>query len=82
MKGNQYLAIRNDARSFIEIDLRSGLPKDDLVSAIKDLQQRYNDLLQTDPQLNEPSAYKSAKRGIKAGAASYTNDPLWQELDD
>ena len=82
VKGNQFLALRNDARTFLEIDLRAGSPKDQLLGAIKDLRRRYNDLLQTDPQLNAPSAYTSAKRGIEAGEASYTKDPLWQELGD
>ena len=81
-KGNQYLAIRNDARAFLEIDVRAGLPKDQLVNSIKDLRRRYNDLLQADPQLSEPDAFEKARRGIEAGETSYKDDPLWQELAD
>jgi hypothetical protein len=82
LKGNQYLALRSDAQTFLEIDLRAGFPKNQLVNAMKDLRRRYNDLIQTDPQLTDPGAYASAKRGIEAGEANYTNDPLWQELGD
>ena len=82
VKGNQYLAIRNDARTFLEIDLKAGLPQAELVSTSKELRRRYNDLKQTDPQLIPRGDYESAKRNIEAGESSYTNDPLWQELGD
>jgi len=82
MKGNQYLAIRNDARTFLEIDLNAGLSQDELISTSKELRRRYNELKQADPQLIPRGDYEVAKRNIEAGESSYTNDPLWQEFDD
>lgn len=82
VKGNQFLAIRNDARTFLEIDLCTGQPQDELVSNSKELRRRYNELKQTDPQLIPRGDYEAAKRNIDAGESSYTTDPLWQELGD
>jgi hypothetical protein len=82
VKGNQYLAIRNDARTFLEVDLHAGLPQEELVSASKELRRRYNELKQTDPQLIPRGDYEAAKRNVEVGESSYTNDPLWQELGD
>jgi hypothetical protein len=82
VKGNQYLTIRSDARMFLVVDLRSGLPQEKLVSALKDLRRRYNELIQTDPQLIAAGSYKVAQRGVKAGEASYKDDPVLQELSE
>ncbi len=82
VKGNQYLAIRSEARSFFEIDLHADIPTDELRSNIKELRRRYNELKQTDPQLISRGDYEAAKRNIEAGESSYTDDPLWKELSD
>ncbi len=82
VKGNQYLAIRSEARIFIEIDLHADISTDELISNIKDLRRQYNELKQTDPQLISRGDYESVKRNIEAGESNYTNDPLWKELDD
>lgn len=82
LKGNQYLVIRNDARMFVEVDLRAGQPALKLIHCIKKLRRRYNELKQTDPQMVPRGDYEAARRNIEAGESSYTNDPLWQELGD
>ena len=80
IKGNQYLAIRNLVRIFIEIDLHSNSSSEELIGRIKHLRNQYDELQKTDPQLISRADYKKAKKNIETGESNYTNDPLWKEL--
>lgn len=81
VKGNRYIAIRNEARFFITIDLRSAAADGELVARLRDLEKNYSDLSVVAPHVIEEKQYAAAQRGIQAGEASYENDPLWKELE-
>ena len=82
LKGNKYIRLRNAARRFANIDVRSTLPTDELRARLEDLRTQYADLTETPPLDIPPWAYAETKQRIDAGEASYTNDPLWKELGD
>jgi hypothetical protein len=71
--GDQYLALRNDARLFREIELLAPEDGQPLTDKIKALSQRRNELNQGSPEI--PSkAFERAKIGIANGEASYRAD--------
>jgi hypothetical protein len=74
LKGNRIISLRNDARLFLEIELRSDRAPEELSARLRDLRQRYADLNETAP-LNVPRfAYLRAKRNIEAGESTYAED--------
>jgi len=79
-KGASYLALRNDARSFRDLDVRSpDLSLDQLRNRLHALQQRRN-ALNGQPPLHIPtSAFKKAQASIAAGESDYRNDKLWED---
>lgn len=82
LKGNKYIRLRNAARRFANIDLRSALTTDELRAKLEELRTQYADITES-PPLDIPRwAYEDAKNRIDAGEASYTNDPLWKEFGD
>lgn len=70
--GDQYLALKNDARVFREIEL---LIQDGESHAdkIKTLSQRRNELNQGSPEIPR-KAFEKAKNGIASGEADYKTD--------
>lgn len=82
LKGNRFIALRNDARLFVEIDIRSALSTDELAKRIKSLRKQYADLNETLPLHIPRTDYETAKKNIAAGESSYLNDPIWKELGD
>lgn len=71
--GDQFLALRNDARVFREIEL---IEQDDTRSApdkLKALCQRRNELNQGSPDVPR-KAFEQAKQGIVEGEATYKAD--------
>jgi hypothetical protein len=80
LMGNRYLSVRNAARLFREIDLRSRLTPEELTLRLRDLRERCDALNETPPQRIPRWAYERAKRRIAAGEAGYEDDPLWKEL--
>lgn len=81
-KGNGFIAIRNQARLFKELDLRSGKSPDQRGDRLKRLRAEYDKLNQTPPLQIPRWAYEKARANIAAGESSYTNDPLWTEMED
>jgi hypothetical protein len=80
LKGNRFIDLRNDARLFRELDLRSDMTVDELSARIRVLRKRYADL-NAAPPLQIPSRdYQAAKRSIHVGESSYEDDPVWKEL--
>jgi hypothetical protein len=79
-KGAGYLALRNDARSFRDLDVRApDLTIDQLRNRLHALQQRRN-ALNGQPPLRIPAkAYAKARASITAGESDYRNDPLWED---
>ena len=71
--GNQYLALRNDARMYREIDLAE--PIDDVKKSerLRSMAQRRTDLNASAPTTGD-RAFKKARRGIEEGQASYLAD--------
>lgn len=80
VKGNRYITLRNEARFFREIDLRSDANTKELASRLRELRDRYNDVIETPPRVISRRAYNQARKNIAAGESSYENDPLWKEL--
>jgi hypothetical protein len=80
LKGNRFIALRNDARLFLELDLRTTMAADKLSNQIRDLRKRYADLNETPPLHIPRQDYEAAKQSIEAGESSYENDPIWKEL--
>lgn len=71
--GDQYLALRNDARLFREIELLAPEDGQPLTDKIKALSQRRNELNQGSPEIPR-KAFERAKDGIANGEASYKAD--------
>lgn len=79
LKGNRYIGLRNEARLFREVELRTINEPADLAARLRDLRERYNALSESEPQIPR-WAYESAKKGIAQGEADYEDDPLWGRL--
>lgn len=69
---SQFLALRNDARFFREIDLLQ-IPASDLASKLQLLSSRRNELNQKSPGIPR-RAFLAARRGIEEGEASHKAD--------
>ncbi len=71
--GDQYLALRNDARLFREIELLAPEDGQPLTDKIKALSQRRNELNQGSPEIPR-RAFEQARKGIAEGETSYRAD--------
>lgn len=71
--GNQYLAVRNDARMFREIDLLEQIDEAKKSERLRRLAQRRNDLNSSAPTTPR-WAFERARAGIEQGEASYKVD--------
>lgn len=71
--GDQYLALRNDARLFCEVELLE--PEDTCTHAdkIRILADRRNELNQSSPEIPR-RAFESARKGIDEGETRYRTD--------
>jgi hypothetical protein len=77
-KGAQLVALRNEARRFMRLDLKAGLSDDALLDRVRSIAERYDDL-RAAPPVHLPSwTYGDVKRQIEAGNYDYENDPMWQ----
>jgi hypothetical protein len=79
LKGDRFISLANDARTFQQLDLRSSLSDDALRDRCDHLSKRRNELRESPPRHLPAWAYKKAKDGIAAGESDYENDPLWLE---
>lgn len=71
--GNQYLALRNDARIFREIELLDEIDGDTASEKLKKLAQRRNELNSTAPPIHR-AAFEQTRKGIADGEADYKID--------
>lgn len=71
--GNRYLALRNDAGTFLRIDSRSEHSDEELVAMLKHLARRRNRLNQSSPSIPR-RAFLLARKGIEAGETKYQVD--------
>jgi len=71
--GDQYLALRNDARLFREIEMLVPDEGQPLTDKIKALSQRRNELNQGSPEIPR-QAFEQARKGIEEGEAGYKAD--------
>lgn len=78
-KGNSIIAVRNDARRFMNIDLQSSASTDALVDRARLLGSRYDTLRAQEPLQLPPDAHGIVKQAIARGDYDYENDPLWQD---
>jgi len=78
-KGAGYLALRNDARLFRDVDLRSSKSIEDLMSQLHNLAARRNALNGQPPLVIPKWAFKGAQKSIAAGESDYRKDSLWEE---
>ncbi|MDQ2934960.1 MAG: SLATT domain-containing protein [Chloroflexota bacterium] len=78
-KGAQCIAIRNEARRIMNIDLNSDLSIDALTDRVRLLGSRYDALRAQEPLQLPGWAYPRVKADIEAGRYGYDNDPLWEE---
>jgi hypothetical protein len=69
----QFLALRNDARFFREIDLLCADRFDQLPEKLKTLSARRNELNQKSPRIPR-AAFEAARKGIEEGEASHRVD--------
>lgn len=79
LKGNRFIALRNDARIFQQIDLRSGQSVDDHISRIKELRKRYSDLNEAPPLVIQRRDYLKARNSIESGESEYQVDARQKE---
>lgn len=71
--GDQYLALRNDARLFREIELLAPEDGQSNTDKIKALSQRRNELNQGSPEIPR-RAFEQARNGITEGETCYKTD--------
>ncbi len=82
LKGNRFIAIRNQARMYQQIDLRSSQTDEELSAEIKRIRSEYDKLNETPPLQIPRWAYERARKNITDGESNYENDPVWAELGD
>ncbi|MEP7378166.1 MAG: SLATT domain-containing protein [Chloroflexota bacterium] len=80
-KGAQLIALRNEARRFMEIDMKSTLSTDALTDRVRSMSERYDRLRASEPVHLPPWTYPKAKAQIDAGNYDYESDPLWRQQD-
>ena len=73
LAGNQYLALRNDARIFRTVEAAASMPESELKVLLQKLAERRNDLNTASPQIST-WAFKTAREGIESGEAEYAID--------
>lgn len=71
--GNQYLALRNDARMFREIDLAEAIDDSKKSERLRRLAQRRNDLNSSAPSTSR-WAFEKTRQGIAEGETTYRID--------
>lgn len=77
-KGVQLIALRNEARRFMNLDLNTALSDDALLDRVRSIGERYDELRATQP-VNLPEwAYVRVKQQIDAGNYDYESDRLWR----
>jgi predicted Kef-type K+ transport protein len=80
-KGAACIAIRNEARRFMNIDLRSGASLDALADQVRLLGEKYDSLRAQEPLHLAEWTYPKVKAQIEAGNYDYENDRLWQSRE-
>lgn len=78
VKGAACIAIRNDARRFMNLDLASTAGLDALTDRVRILGQKYDGLRGQEPLHLAEWTYPKVKAQIEAGNYEYENDRLWQ----
>ena len=76
-KGAECIALRNEARRFMNIDLKSQLSLDTLTDRAKTIAKRYDVLRGKEPTGLPGWTYERVKKEIAAGNYNYEDDPLW-----
>ena len=71
--GDQYLALRNDARVFREIKLRYACDAQTALSGMDEFTKRRNELNQASPPFSRAD-FEKARKGIEEGEALYAVD--------
>lgn len=71
--GDQYLALRNDARVFREIFLQKEIPEAAALESLQGLTTRRNELNQASALFSDGD-FKKAKTGVDAGQATHAVD--------
>lgn len=71
--GTRFNRVRNRARRFREIELKSGRPVSELIERLHHISDQRDDLNESSPAIPR-SAFRRAKRGIEAGEATYSVD--------
>lgn len=71
--GDQYLALRNDARVFREIEINHAGDMHAAISFMGTLTKRRNELNQSSPQFSDKDR-REARRGIEEGEATHVVD--------
>ncbi len=82
LKGNRFIALRNDARLFQQIDLRSSQPVEELAGRVKELRKRYADLNEAPPLVIQRRDYLKARQSIESGESTYMVDAKHKEGGD
>ena len=80
-KGEEYVTVRNEARRFMNIDLRSPLSSDTLTDRLRTLGSRYDALRSRGPTGLSEWTYVQARAEIAAGNYDYEADQLWSDYD-
>jgi hypothetical protein len=80
-KGAACIAIRNEARRFMNIDLRSTTSLDALTDRVRLLGAKYDTLRGQEPLHLAEWTYPKVKAQIEAGNYDYENDRLWQSRE-
>lgn len=74
LKGNRFIALRNETRLFRDLDLKTAASDDELVVRMRELRKRYAELNEVPPLVVEDRHYQRAKKSIEAGESDYTID--------
>lgn len=77
-KGADCIAIRNEARRLMNLDLASDTSLDALSDRVRLLGQKYDSLRGQEPLYLAEWTYPRVKAQIEAGNYEYENDRLWQ----
>lgn len=76
-KGAACIAIRNEARRFMNIDLLTGVSIEILTDRVRDLGSRYDALRGQEPTGLPGWTYPRIREQIAAGNYNYEDDALW-----
>lgn len=75
------LALRNQARLFLNIELHLDTPVEELAKRLHQLRSKYDELNETLPRQIPRPDYESARKSIEAGESNYERDYLWKEME-